>query len=185
MKKQEVCGNRSCAANQPSFLKAWHTRGGAGCVPEIRPAARQSTCGDRMQSGFSLRLHNRLLELDRIGDAVEAFGEAHALSAKLRYQIRLVLDELLTNIISYGYADDTEHVITVGMGLDGSRLRFILEDDARPFDPLTAGTPDTTAEADRRPIGGLGIHLVRTIMDRVAYERVGGKNRLILEKDVN
>lgn len=138
-----------------------------------------------MQPGFSLRLHNRLLELDRIADAVEAFGEAHGLPPKLRFQIRLVLDELLTNIISYGYPEDGEHVISVAMGQEGSRLRFVLEDDARPFDPLTAKMPDTTSTADHRRIGGLGIHLVRTIMDRVAYERVGDTNRLILEKDID
>jgi len=138
-----------------------------------------------MQPGFSLRLHNRLLELDRIADAVEAFGEAQDLPAKLRFQIRLVLDELLTNIITYGYPKDGEHVISVAMGREGSRLRFVLEDDARPFDPLTAKMPDTTATVDHRRIGGLGIHLVRTIMDRVAYERVGDTNRLILEKDID
>ena len=55
---------------------------------------------------------------------------------------------------------------------------------ALPFDPLTAKAPDLGAEADARPIGGLGIHLVRAIMDRVAYERVGGTNRLLLEKDI-
>ena len=137
-----------------------------------------------MLPGFSLRIANRLLELDRVADAVEAFGEAHGLSAKLRYQIRLVLDELLTNTISYGYADDGEHGIHVGMAEEGGRLRFLLEDDARPFDPLTARIPDVNAPADERPIGGLGIHLVRTIMDRVAYERVAGLNRLVLEKDI-
>ncbi|MHC1789705.1 ATP-binding protein [Solidesulfovibrio sp.] len=137
-----------------------------------------------MQPGFSLRLTNRLLELDRLADAVEAFGEAHGLAAKLRYQIRLVLDELLTNTINYGYADNDEHHITVGMARDGSRLRFVIEDSARPFDPLTARIPDIHAAIDARPIGGLGIHLVRAIMDRVAYERTGGVNRLILEKDI-
>ena len=137
-----------------------------------------------MLPGFSLRITNRLLELDRVADAVEAFGEAHGLSAKLRYQIRLVLDELLTNTISYGYSDNGEHTISVTMGQDGQRLRFILEDNARPFDPLTAKTPDVAAAADARPIGGLGIHLVRAIMDRVAYEHVGGINRLLLEKDI-
>lgn len=138
-----------------------------------------------MQPGFSLRLKNRLLELDRLADTVEAFGEAHGLPAKLRFQIRLVLDELLTNIISYGYADEAEHDIDVRMGQQGRRLRFVLEDDARPFDPLTAQTPDLEAEPAQRRIGGLGIHLVRTIMDRVAYERVGDTNRLILEKDID
>jgi len=138
-----------------------------------------------MQPGFSLRLQNRLLELDRLADTVEAFGEAHGLSPKLRFQIRLVLDELLTNIISYGYPEDGEHSIFVGMGQDGSLLRFVLEDDARPFDPLSAHRPDLEAAVDERQIGGLGIHLVRTIMDRVAYERVGDTNRLILEKDID
>jgi serine/threonine-protein kinase RsbW len=140
--------------------------------------------GDRMQPGLTLRLHNRLLELDRIADAVEDFGEAHALPAKLRFQIRLVLDELVTNIISYGYPQDGEHVITVAMGQEGSLLRFELEDDARPFDPLSAKAPDLDSEVDHRQVGGLGIHLVRTLMDRVAYERVGDKNHLILEKDI-
>lgn len=138
-----------------------------------------------MQPGFSLRLKNRLLELDRLADTVEAFGEAHGLPAKLRFQIRLVLDELLTNIISYGYADEAEHDIDVRMGQQDRRLRFVIEDDARPFDPLTAQAPDLDAEPVERRIGGLGIHLVRTIMDRVAYERVGDTNRLILEKDID
>ncbi|WP_428568190.1 MAG: ATP-binding protein [Solidesulfovibrio sp. DCME] len=132
-----------------------------------------------------MRIGNRLLELDRLADAVEAFGEAHGLAAKLRFQIRLVLDELLTNIINYGYADEAEHAIDVFMGQEGRRLRFVIEDDARPFDPLTAGPPNLEAAVDERRIGGLGIHLVRTIMDRVAYERVGGTNRLILEKDID
>ena len=83
------------------------------------------------------------------------------------------------------HADDHDHVISVRMGQDGSRLRFVLEDDARPFDPLTASPPDLCSEVGQRPIGGLGIHIVRTIMDRVAYERVGDRNRLILEKDVD
>lgn len=132
-----------------------------------------------------MRLKNRLLELDRLADTVESFGEAHGLSAKLRFKIRLVLDELLTNIISYGYVDEVEHDIAVAMGKKGRRLRFVIEDDARPFDPLTVEAPDLETQAAERRIGGLGIHLVRTIMDRVAYERVGGRNRLILEKDID
>lgn len=137
-----------------------------------------------MLPGFSLRIANRLLELDRVADAVEAFGEAHGLPAKVRYQIRLVLDELLTNTITYGYPEDGAHDIAVSMSQEGSRLRFLLTDDARPFDPLTAKVPDVGAPISDRPIGGLGIHLVRAIMDRVAYERVGGTNRLLLEKDI-
>jgi anti-sigma regulatory factor (Ser/Thr protein kinase) len=137
-----------------------------------------------MQTGFSVRLHNRLLELDRLAEAVEAFGEAHGLPPKLVYQIGLVLDELLTNTISYGYRDEDEHGIEVGMAQEGDHLRFVLTDDAAPFDPLSAKAPDLASPVDTRRVGGLGVHLVRSIMDRVAYERVGNMNRLVLEKDI-
>lgn len=139
-----------------------------------------------MQPGLTLRLQNHLLELDRIADAVDAFGETHGLNAKLRFQIRLVLDELLTNIISYGFppTEEGRHVIAVDMGQEGKVLRFAITDDARPFDPLSAKAPDLDSDPGERHVGGLGIHLVRTIMDRVAYERVGGTNHLILEKDI-
>lgn len=137
-----------------------------------------------MQSGYSLRLHNRLLELNRLAETVEAFGEAQHLSPKLVYQIGLVLDELLTNTITYGYNDGEEHVIEVSLSRDKGQLRFVLLDDAMPFDPLSAKSPDLVSPVDARHIGGLGIHFVRSMMDRVAYERVGNVNRLILEKDV-
>lgn len=137
-----------------------------------------------MQSGLTLRIENRLPELDRVAEAVETFGEAHRLSPKLTYQIGLVLDELLTNTISYGYPEEGGHAIGLAMAMEQGRLRFELTDDGAPFDPLTASAPDLTSPVDERRIGGLGIHLVRTLMDRVAYERVGTVNRLILEKDV-
>jgi len=138
-----------------------------------------------MQSGSCLRLHNRLSELDRLAQAVEAFGEDQALSPKLVYQIGLVLDELFTNIVSYGYAEEGDHDITLHMVRETGHLRFVLLDDAAPFDPLSAKSPDLVSPVDARQIGGLGIHFVRSIMDRVAYERVGNDNTLILEKDID
>lgn len=140
--------------------------------------------GDAMQSGFSLRLENRLVELDRLAAAVEAFGEAEQLSPKLTYQIGLVLDELLTNTIVYGYPEEGGQEITVAMKREGGLLRFEITDAAAPFDPLSARPPDLCSPAGERRIGGLGIHLVRSLMDRVAYERVGNGNSLILEKDL-
>lgn len=137
-----------------------------------------------MQSSACLRLHNQLSELDRLAQAVEAFGETHDLPPKLVYQIGLVLDELFTNIVSYGYADEREHAITLHMTREAGQLRFVLSDDAAPFDPLLAKAPDLVSPVDVRRIGGLGIHFVRSIMDRVAYERVGNRNTLVLEKDI-
>jgi len=138
-----------------------------------------------MQSGYCLRLQNRLTELDHLAQTVEAFGETHGLSPKLVYQIGLVLDELFTNIVSYGYQDGGEHDISLHMSRERGRLRFMLLDDAAPFDPLSAKSPDLVSPVDARRIGGLGIHFVRSMMDRVAYERVGNRNTLILEKDID
>jgi anti-sigma regulatory factor (Ser/Thr protein kinase) len=132
-----------------------------------------------------LRLSNKLLELDRLAEAVEAFGERHGFPRKMIYQVRLVLDELLTNVISYGFSDNTAHEIEVEMRLVDSRLMLRIEDDAAPFDPLQAMTPDLTTTMEDRAIGGLGIHLVRKLMDSVRYERYDGKNRLFLEKTIS
>jgi len=106
------------------------------------------------------------------------------LSPKLTYQIGLVLDELLTNTIAYGYPEEGGQDITVIMKREGGLLRFEIADTAAPFDPLSARPPDLCSPAGERRIGGLGIHLVRSLMDRVAYERVGNGNSLILEKDL-
>lgn len=132
-----------------------------------------------------LRLSNHLPDLDRLAEAVEAFGERNGFPRKMIYQVRLVLDELLTNVISYGFSDDKQHEIEVEMRLAGSKLLFRIEDDAAPFDPLQANSPDLTSSVEDRAIGGLGIHLVRKLMDLVRYERREGKNQLFLEKTIS
>jgi anti-sigma regulatory factor (Ser/Thr protein kinase) len=132
-----------------------------------------------------VRLSNQLAELDRLAEAVESFGERHGFPRKMIYQVRLVLDELLTNVISYGFSDNTVHEIEVEMRLADSRLMLRIEDDAAAFDPLQADAPDLTSPMEDRAIGGLGIHLVRKLMDSVRYERRDGKNRLFLEKTIS
>ncbi|KUG29786.1 serine-protein kinase rsbw [hydrocarbon metagenome] len=132
-----------------------------------------------------LRLSNQLPELDRLAEAVEAFGERHGFPRKTVYQLRLVLDELLTNVISYGFSDNKDHEIEVEIRLAGSQLQFRIEDDAAPFDPLRVDSPDLTTTVEDRAIGGLGIHLVRKLMDSVHYERRDDKNRLFLEKTIS
>lgn len=98
--------------------------------------------------------------------------------------MRLVLDELLTNVISYGYSDRDEHLIEVDLTLEDGVLRVRIEDDGAPFNPLHAPAPDTHCPTEDRHIGGLGIHLVTSLMDHVAYERAAEKNRLIMEKRI-
>jgi serine phosphatase RsbU (regulator of sigma subunit)/anti-sigma regulatory factor (Ser/Thr protein kinase) len=121
-----------------------------------------------------------------LAEAVEGFLEREKLPAKLAFQLNLVLDELLTNTINYGFAKDprppSERHIEVILRRDGKDLVMVLEDDAAAFNPLDAPPPDLDKSLEERRIGGLGIHLVRKTMDELHYERDGRMNRLTLRK---
>jgi serine/threonine-protein kinase RsbW len=129
-------------------------------------------------------LANRLAELERVAHEVEAFGEAHAIAAKLIFNVNVALDEILTNVISYGYPEGGEHVITVRLALKGADLVIEVEDDGRPFNPLDIAPPDLEESPEERPIGGLGLHFVRKMMDRLEYRREQDKNILVMVKAV-
>ncbi len=97
----------------------------------------------------------------------------------------MVFDELLNNVVSYAYQDDREHEIRVRVEVAGERLLVSIADDGIPFNPFDADTPDTGLALEDRTIGGLGIHLVLKVMDKVAYQRRTDKNVLTLVKKLN
>ena len=94
----------------------------------------------------------------------------------------MALDEVVTNIISYAYADDTEHRVMVRVALVRDVVSVRVEDDGRAFNPLDAPPPDLRLGADERPIGGLGVHIVRSVMDSLEYHRENERNVLIMTK---
>lgn len=96
--------------------------------------------------------------------------------------MNLALEELVTNTISYGCSDGREHAITISLHLEGADLHMRVEDDAMAFNPLEREAPDLNAPLEERPIGGLGVHLVRKLMDDVRYERTGTHNVLSMRK---
>jgi sigma-B regulation protein RsbU (phosphoserine phosphatase) len=132
------------------------------------------------------RMPASLEALAPLAGAVESFIEQEKLPSKLGFQLNLVLDELLTNTINYGFAQDrrppTERHIEVLLRRQGQDLVLVLEDDAAAFNPLDAPPPDLDKSLEERRIGGLGIHLVRNIMNELHYERDGRMNRLTLRK---
>ena len=133
----------------------------------------------------ALRFRNDLAEIARLGEAIDEFGDACGLPVGDIYKVNLALDELLTNLISYAYPDGGEHAIEVHLAYANGRLTAVLVDDAAPFDPLSeVAAPDLDAPLDERPIGGLGLHFVRTLMDECAYQRDGERNRLTLVKHI-
>jgi len=127
---------------------------------------------------------NRLEEIGRINETFNEFARQHGIPEEIRRKINLVFDELLNNIISYAYTDDDEHPIEIVISLANGRLVTSISDDGRAFNPFESEAPDTELSVDERPIGGLGVHLVRGVMDTVKYERHGKRNVATLEKIV-
>ena len=132
--------------------------------------------------GVSLKLRNSLSELDTLCQKLQHFGEEVGLSAKALFQVCLALEEIVGNIISYGYTDDAVHWIHVGISHEQGILVIRLEDDGVPFNPLWAQEPDCECPVEERKVGHLGIHLCKKVMDEMIYERSGDKNVLILKK---
>ena len=136
-----------------------------------------------MTASMSVTLVNDLSEIERLSRLVEAFGEAEGLGAEPIFSVNLALDEVVTNVIRYGHDDDgRQHPIVVRLALEDGVLTAEVEDDGRPFNPLDAPPPDINASLEDRPIGGLGIHLVRSVMTSVEYRRENGRNVLTMKK---
>jgi anti-sigma regulatory factor (Ser/Thr protein kinase) len=131
-----------------------------------------------------ITLRNRLSELDTVSRRLEDFGARERLGPQALHDLELALEEVLTNIVSYAYADSREHEITVSLEVRSGEVRVEVEDDGQPFNPLEAAEPDTAGPLEDRPVGGLGIHLVRTLMDGLEYTRQGDRNRLTMKKAV-
>lgn len=120
-----------------------------------------------------------------VGAAFAEFADAHALPAAVRRSVNVALDELLTNTLSHGLAGregGQGGEVTVDVELRADRVSVTLTDDGRPFDPFDLATPDTALTVEERQIGGLGIHLVRKMMDEVSYQRRADRNVVVLVK---
>ena len=134
---------------------------------------------------LNIRILNRLEEIDRINAEIEGFTKEHGISGKILMQLKLVFDELLNNIISYGFQDDDEHEIEVKVDLLPKRLLVTITDDGIPFNPFLRETPDLSLSIEEREIGGVGIHLVRNVMDEWSYKRRVVQNVVTLIKHLD
>lgn len=135
-----------------------------------------------MSTGLTLTLTSRLTEIGRLSTAVEAFGAEHHLQDSVLFALNLSLDEVVTNIICYAFTDAQEHPITVRLSLEGNMCCAEVVDEGWPFNPLNVPTPDLDAPVDARRIGGLGMHIVREMMDELDYRREEDRNVLTLKK---
>ena len=130
----------------------------------------------------TLILINKVSEITKLNAFVKSATTALNIENELANRIKLAVEEAVTNIIDYAYPVDTEGTISVTIEADKGCIRFIITDSGAEFDPTSVSKADTTLTVDDRPIGGLGVFLVRNLMDSINYERVDGKNVLRMEK---
>ena len=131
---------------------------------------------NRGEDGLRLELLNQLPEIERLNDAFVAFAEARSVPRRVIRQFGLVFDELLTNIISYAYADDREHRIQLEVRCTANKVSARITDNGVLFNPLKHRSPPVEAPIDEWKVGGLGIKLVRNVMDELSYVREGDEN---------
>ena len=131
-----------------------------------------------------LILQNEVAEISKLAIFIEELGEEFGLSPELVFNLNLVLEEAVSNVILYAYPKEEHQTISLIASKKDNQLIFVLTDSGKEFDPTQAPDADITLSAEDRPIGGLGIFLIRQIMNTVEYQRIEGKNVLTLGKEL-
>lgn len=128
------------------------------------------------------KIQNRLQDVPGVLDAIEASCRSDGLTKEIALDMRLVAEEVLTNIVKYAHGNTGDHLVELRLSASSGSVRMEFRDDGAPFNPLEAPVPDLETRMDEREIGGLGVHLVRSLVDEAIYAREEDCNVLILMK---
>lgn len=131
-----------------------------------------------------LKLKNQISELERVNQFVEEIGDELGLDMELQMNLNLVMEEMVSNVIFYAYPQGTEAEIELVAESDGKEVTFVLSDSGKEFDPTMRESVNTDINPAERDIGGMGIFIVKNIMNKVTYQRLKGKNLLTMKKDI-
>jgi len=129
---------------------------------------------------FSIALRAHPIDLTRLGMLVDRFGAEHRLAADDVTKVNLVLDEIVSNAIKHGHPNEADGEIEVSLALDGHLMTILVSDDGIPFNPLDVPAPNLDLPIEERPVGGLGVHIVKAVSETIAYRRENGRNLLTL-----
>jgi len=135
-------------------------------------------------SAIDITIVNQGGELARVAGLLDRLGAEHHLAPEVLADMRIALDEVVTNIFKYAYTDNAEHAIHIRSQVQNDVLETVIEDDGIAYNPLTSPAPDLGAPLHARRVGGLGVHFVKNLMNEVEYERVGNRNCLVLRKNL-
>lgn len=125
-----------------------------------------------------LTIPNRLDQIAPLARGTAAFLESHKVDPDATFAVDLALEEMVSNVIKYGYTDRDSDQICIRLRVGRDEITLVVEDSGPPFNPLELPEPDLDKPVDQRPIGGLGVFLVRKTVDRMEYERLGNRNIL-------
>lgn len=131
-----------------------------------------------------IKISNNLDEISILATFIEELGEELSLSAETTMNINLALEEAVANIIMYAYPSQEQHNILLRVTSTKKQLIFLLTDKGASFDPTQVEEVDITLPIEERPVGGLGIFLIRSIMNEISYQRIDNENQLIMKKDI-
>lgn len=132
----------------------------------------------------SLKLPNDINTIPQLNEFIDTVCEELEIDMALAMSLNLAMEEAVVNVMDYAYPEGTEGEVDIEAIADETQLHFTISDSGKPFDPTAKEEVDTTLSAEERPIGGLGIHLIRQLMDNISYERKDGKNILRLSKNI-
>ena len=130
-----------------------------------------------------LSIHNRIEDIEIVIVKFEEFANLAKVEQSFILKMSIVLDELITNVIRYAFEDDHTHMIYLEFIVTNKTFYTAIEDDGIPFNPFTQESPDTSLSLEDREIGGLGIHIVKSLMDSYEYIRIDNRNVLKLVKN--
>ena len=136
------------------------------------------------KGSISFNCRNSMTELECVTQKLEAYCSDFGLPRKAVFQLKFAIEEIFVNIISYGYEDEDTHWIKFTLSCDNGILTIRIEDDAAPFNPLEADTPDVECPIEERQVGGLGLHLTKHLMSDIVYQRCGSRNVLTMKKQI-
>ena len=138
--------------------------------------------GNENKYPYHLILHNDIEQISLLPEFVETVADQAKLDPETTMNLNLALEEAVANVISYAYPEGTDGLVDIDASVDEHKITFVITDSGIAFDPTAKEEVDITLGMDERPIGGLGIHLVRTIMDTVSYQRKEEQNILTITK---
>lgn len=129
-----------------------------------------------------LTLHNDVQQIELLAEYIDSIADEAGINPSLAMSLNLALEEAVTNVIMYAYPEGTDGTVDIITEANDGLLTFIIKDSGKAFDPTQKEDADVTLSAEERQIGGLGIFLVKQIMDTVNYQRLDGQNILTLTK---